>query len=164
MRLFFTLLLSILFINPVFSAVLEAGVSVNEIPDDFFGSWRVNATLENTNSHSTFKPKSMDFWNLSRKTDRVILDNPFSGANAEISIHTIEGNLVVFSKRVPYDNNKVLTDTVTLRLGENEFIGVNTLSLESYSLVDNHLMKTETAVYKIKGEKIAGNSVLKRDK
>jgi hypothetical protein len=63
MRLFFTLLLSILFINPVFSAVLEAGVSINEIPDDFFGSWRVNATLENTNSHSTFKPKSMDFCN-----------------------------------------------------------------------------------------------------
>ena len=104
----------------------------------------------------------MDFWNLSKVGDRVVLDNPFSGANAEISVQTIEGNLVVFSKRVPYDNNKVLTDTVTLRLGENEFSGINSLTLESYSLVDNHLMKTETAIYQIKGEKIAGESIIEK--
>ena len=142
------------------AAVLEAGVSVEEIPEAFFGSWRVIATLENTNSYSTFKPQSMDFWNLSKVGDRVVLDNPFSGANAEISVQTIEGNLVVFSKKLPYDGNKVLTDTVTLRLGENEFSGINSLTLESYSLVDNHLMKTETAIYQIKGEKIAGESII----
>ena len=141
------------------AAVLEAGVSIEEIPPAFFGSWRVRATLENTNSYSTFKPQSMDFWNLSKVGDRVVLDNPFSGANAEISVQTIEGNLVVFSKKLPYDGNKVLTDTVTLRLGENEFSGINSLTLESYSLVDNHLMKTETAIYQIKGEKIAGESI-----
>ena len=71
------------------AAVLEAGVSVEEIPEAFFGSWRVRATLENTNSYSTFKPQSMDFWNLSKVGDRVVLDNPFSGANAEISVQTI---------------------------------------------------------------------------
>ena len=142
------------------AVVLEAGVSVEEIPEAFFGSWRVIATLENTNSYSTFKPQSMDFWNLSKVGDRVVLDNPFSGANAEISVQTIEGNLVVFSKKLPYDGNKVLTDTVTLRLGENEFSGINSLTLESYSLVDNHLMKTETAIYQIKGEKIAGESII----
>ena len=142
------------------AAVLEAGVSIEEIPPAFFGSWRVRATLENTNSYSTFKPQSMDFWNLSKVGDRVVLDNPFSGANAEISVQTIEGNLVVFSKKLPYDGNKVLTDTVTLRLGENEFSGINSLTLESYSLVDNHLMKTETAIYQIKGEKIAGESII----
>ena len=144
------------------AAVLEAGVSVEEIPEAFFGSWRVRATLENTNSYSTFKPQSMDFWNLSKVGDRVVLDNPFSGANAEISVQTIEGNLVVFSKKLPYDGNKVLTDTVTLRLGENEFSGINSLTLESYSLVDNHLMKTETAIYQIKGEKIAGESIIEK--
>ena len=142
------------------AAILEAGVSIEEIPEAFFGSWRVRATLENTNSYSTFKPQSIDFWNLSKVGDRVVLDNPFSGANAEISVQTIEGNLVVFSKKLPYDGNKVLTDTVTLRLGENEFSGINSLTLESYSLVDNHLMKTETAIYQIKGEKIAGESII----
>ena len=162
MKKFFLLLFMLFTIQAVQAAVLEAGVSIEEIPEAFFGSWRVRATLENTNSYSTFKPQSMDFWNLSKVGDRVVLDNPFSGANAEISVQTIEGNLVVFSKRVPYDNNKVLTDTVTLRLGENEFSGINSLTLESYSLVDNHLMKTETAIYQIKGEKIAGESIIEK--
>lgn len=162
MKKIFLLIFMFFAIQTAQATVLEAGVSVNEIPEDFFGSWRVRATLENTNSYSTFKPQSMDFWNLSKVGDRVVLDNPFSGANAEISVQTIEGNLVVFSKRVPYDNNKVLTDTVTLRLGENEFSGINSLTLESYSLVDNHLMKTETAIYQIKGEKIAGESIIEK--
>ena len=161
MKKIFLLIFMFFAIQTAQAAVLEAGVSVEEIPEAFFGSWRVKATLENTNSYSTFKPQSMDFWNLSKVGDRVVLDNPFSGANAEISVQTIEGNLVVFSKKLPYDGNKVLTDTVTLRLGENEFSGINSLTLESYSLVDNHLMKTETAIYQIKGEKIAGESIIK---
>ena len=61
---------------------------------------------------------------------------------------------------MPYQNNKILTDTVTLRLKENTFSGINTLKLESFSLIDNHLMKTETATYHITGEKLSGDSVL----
>ena len=138
---------------------LKAGVSVNDIPKAFFGSWRVIAKLEDSNSYGTFKPQSIDFWTLSRVGVKVTLSNPFTGANAEVSLKTIEGNLIVFSKKAPYDN-KMLTDTITLRLYDNNFSGINTLSLESYSLVDNHLMKTETARYVIKGEKISGESVL----
>lgn len=139
---------------------LQAGVSINDIPKAFFGSWRVNAKLEDTNSYTTFKPQSVDMWNLSRVGDKVTLSNPFSGANAEISVKTIEGNLIVFSKKAPYDN-KVLIDTVTIRLNENSFSGINELTLESYSMVDNHLMKAEKARYKISGEKISGESILK---
>ena len=138
---------------------LKAGVSVNDIPKAFFGSWRVIAKLEDSNSYGTFKPQSIDFWTLSRVGVKVTLSNPFTGANAEVSLKTVEGNLIVFSKKAPYDN-KMLTDTITLRLSDNNFSGINTLSLESYSLVDNHLMKTETARYVIKGEKISGESVL----
>lgn len=138
---------------------LKAGVSVNDIPKAFFGSWRVIAKLEDSNSYGTFKPQSIDFWTLSRVGDKVTLSNPFTGANAEVSLKTVEGNLIVFSKKAPYDN-KMLTDTITLRLSDNNFSGINTLSLESYSLVDNHLMKTETARYVIKGEKISGESIL----
>ena len=138
---------------------LKAGVSVNDIPKAFFGSWRVIAKLEDSNSYGTFKPQSIDFWTLSRVGDKVTLSNPFTGANAEVSLKTIEGNLIVFSKKAPYDN-KMLTDTITLRLSDNNFSGINTLSLESYSLVYNHLMKTETARYVIKGEKISGESIL----
>lgn len=159
-------ILSILFlllILPVMAQdmVLKAGVSVEDVPKALYGSWRVNAKLDDTNSRATFKPQSIDFWNLSRVGDKITLDNPFSGANAEISVSTVEGNLVVFSKKLPYDNNKVLTDTVTLRLKDNTFSGINSLTLESYSLIDNHLMKTEYARYLIEGEKIAGDSLIK---
>ena len=142
------------------ATVLEAGISVDHVPKALFGSWRVNAKLEQTNSPRTFRPQSIDFWELSRVDDTIKLNNPYSGANAEISVQTVEGKLVVFSKKLPYDGNKVLTDTVTLRLNENEFSGINTLKLESFSLIDNHLMKTETATYKITGEKISGENVL----
>ena len=139
---------------------LQAGVSINDVPKAFFGSWRVTAKLEDTNSYGTFKPQSVDFWTLSRVGDKITLSNPFSGASAEVSLKSVEGNVIVFSKKAPYDN-KMLTDTITIRLSDNTFTGFNTLSLESFSLVDNHLMKTETARYKISGEKISGESVLK---
>ena len=158
----FLLILLILVLSPIVLAedmVLNAGVSINDIPKAFFGSWRVTAKLEDTNSYGTFKPVSTDLWNLSRIGDKITLSNPFSGANADISVKTVEGNLIVFSKKAPYDN-KVLTDTVTIRLSDNTFSGINDLRLESFSLVDNHLMKSEHAKYIIKGEKISGESVL----
>ncbi len=156
------LILFLLLILPVFAQdiVLKAGVSVEDVPKALYGSWRVNAKLDDTNSRTTFKPQSIDFWNLSRVGDKITLDNPFSGAKADISVSTVEGNLIVFSKKLPYDNNKVLTDTVTIRLNDNTFSGINSLTLESYSLIDNHLMKTEYARYLIEGEKIAGQSVI----
>lgn len=140
--------------------ILSTGIAINDIPKAFFGSWRVTAKLADTNSYGTFKPVSTDMWNLSRVGDKITLSNPFSGANAEISVKAVEGNIVVFSKKAPYDN-KILIDTVTIRLTGNTFSGINDLTLESYSLVDNHLMKTEHAKYTIKGEKISGESILK---
>lgn len=140
--------------------ILEAGVSVEEVPKALFGTWRVNAKLDSTNSYKTFKAQSIDFWNLIRADGKVTLDNPYSGANAEISVTAVEGNLVVFTKKTPYDNNKILTDTVNLRIDGDKFSGINTLKLESFSLIDNHLMKTETAQYLIKGEKISGESII----
>lgn len=157
----FLVLLIMFFIPQVYAEdfTLSAGVSVNDVPKAFFGSWRVTAKIEDSNSYGTFKPTSCDLWNLTRVGDRITLTNPFSGANAEISLKSVEGNLIVFTKKAPYDN-KVLTDVVTIRLSDNEFTGVNDLTLESFSLIDNHLMKSEHAKYRIKGEKISGESVL----
>lgn len=161
----FFVILSLILAMPFLYAnefTLKAGVSVEDVPKALYGSWRVTAILEDTNSYRTFKPKSSDMWTLSRIGEKITLSNPFSGANAEISVETIEGNLVVFSKKAPYDN-KILTDIVTIRLSEDTFSGINNLTLESYSLVDNHLMKSEYAKYKITGEKISGDSILKID-
>lgn len=156
------LLLLIMLVMPLVCAedfTLSAGVSVNDVPKAFFGSWRVTAKIEDSNSYGTFKPTSCDMWNLTRVGDKITLTNPFSGASADISLKSVEGNLIVFSKKAPYDN-KVLTDVVTIRLSDNEFTGINDLNLESFSLIDNHLMKSEHAKYRIKGEKISGESVL----
>ena len=146
-------------VSPAEEFTLSAGVSVNDVPKAFFGSWRVTAKLEDTNSYRTFKPQSVDMWNLSRVGDVITLDNPFTGAKAEINLRAVEGNLVVFTKKAPYDN-KILTDTISLRLDGGKFSGINTLKLEQFSLIDNHLMKTETARYIIKGEKVSGESVI----
>lgn len=156
LALFFVLF----FINTANATVIEAGISVEHVPKALYGSWRVRAKLDRTNAPGSFKAQSIDFWELSRADDTIRLNNPFSGANAEISVQTVEGTLVVFSKRLPYDGNKILTDTVTLRIKGNEFSGINTLTLEYFSLIDNHLMKTETATYQIVGEKISGDSVI----
>ena len=139
--------------------VLSAGVSVNEVPKALFGSWRITAKIEDSNSYRTFKPQSADFWTLTRIGDKLILENPFTGATAEVSIRAVEGNLVVFSKKAPYDN-KVLTDTVSIRIDKNNFEGINTLVLETFSNIDGHVIKTENARYIINGEKVAGENAI----
>lgn len=161
MKKLFILFFAFLFASIVHAEVIEAGVSIEEVPKALYGGWRITAQLDTTNARSSFKPQSLDFWTLSRAGDSITLDNPLSGANSTISVKTVEGNLIVFSKKTPYDNNKVLTDVVTIRLNEDSFTGINDLKLETFSLIDNHLMKTETAKYIIKGEKISGESILR---
>ncbi len=147
----------------VHAEVLKTGVSVEHVPKALYGSWRVMAKLDRTNSPQIFRPQSLDFWNLTRIGNTIELDNPMSGANAEISLQTVEDNIIVFSKKLPYDKNKVLTDTVTIRLNKNTFSGINSLVLETFSLIDNHLIKTQTATYHIKGEKIAGENIIETE-
>jgi len=148
------------FVQASNAEVFEAGVAIEHVPKALYGSWRVSAKLDKTNAHSIFKPQSLDFWSLSRVGDVIELDNPMTGATAEVLVQTVEGNIIVFSKKSPYDGNKILTDTVTIRLNGNEFSGINSLVLETFSLIDKRLIKTQTATYHIKGEKIAGESVI----
>jgi hypothetical protein len=158
--LFFILI--IFFMLPVKSEenyTLSAGVSINEIPKTFYGSWRVVAKLDETDSLRTFKPQSVDIWTLSRVGNVITLSNPFNGASAQISLKTVEGNLVIFSKEAPF-GDKILTDTVSLRLDKNKFSGINTLYLKTYSTKDGEVKKTESARYIINGEKISGEDVL----
>ena len=139
---------------------LSAGISIDDVPKALYGNWRVVAKLKETDSYGTFKPQSVDMWTLSRIGDQITLSNPFSGANATISLQTVEGNLVIFSKKTPY-GDKMLSDTISIRLDNNAFSGINTLCLEVFSQVDKHSLRKENATYIIKGEKISGDSILK---
>lgn len=139
---------------------LKAGVSVVEqVPNSFYGNWRVTATLEDTTSPQKFKPQSVDMWNLSREGDVINLCNPFTGASASITVSYVDNSIIKFSKTGDYENKK-LTDTVELKLEGDNFTGINKLTLETISDVDKSVLKKETAVYVLKGEKISGTSVL----
>lgn len=139
--------------------VLKTGVSIDKVPKELFGTWRVSSKITSTNSDGLFKPKSIDLWNLSRVDDVITLDNPFSGANASIVISNVDGNAIKFKRTGKYDNNKKLTDTVQLVLKKDQFKGVNNIKLDTVSEVDGHVLKTEWATYSLLGEKISGETV-----
>lgn len=145
------------FVLPSFSEPIKAGVSkIDMLPDDFFGSWRVVAKIDKQSGSVNFKPNTIDLWNLSRKGDVINLNNPFTGASASVKLDYVEGNIIRFTKTGDYDNKK-LTDTVDLKLNGDTFTGINSLKLETYSTDDNSLIKTDTALYILKGEKISGS-------
>lgn len=139
---------------------LQAGISLDKIPKEFYGTWRVSSKLVSTNSEGTFKDHSIDLWNLSRKGNVITLDNPFSGAKASITVDEVKGQLIKFKKTGDYDGKK-LTDAVQLTLAKETFSGVNNLKLDTVSEIDGHILKTDWASYKLTGEKISGSSINK---
>lgn len=138
--------------------VLKSGIAIDKIPKDFYGTWRVTSKIICTNSDGLFKENSVDLWNLSRVGNVLTLDNPFSGANASVTVNEVNGRSIKFRNIGDYDNKK-LTDTVQLVLGKDTFKGVNNLKLDTISEIDGHVLKTEWATYNITGEKISGTSV-----
>lgn len=138
--------------------VIHAGISIDKVPNEFYGTWRVESQLVSTNAPERFKANTVDLWNLSRAGDVITLDNPFSGAHASIMVDSVNNKTVKFKKIGDYDNQK-LTDTVQVTLGKETFTGTNTLKMDTVSQLDGHVLKSETATYKLKGEKISGSSV-----
>ena len=151
-----------LLLQPVFSAqkpyTLTAGVSINQVPKTFYGTWRVSSHIIDSNNSEIFKQKNVDLWNLSRAGDVITLENPFSKACASIIINEVNGNYIKFEKKGTYDNQK-LTDTVRLTLGKDSFTGENYLKLDTISDIDGHVIKTQWAKYRLIGEKISGESI-----
>ena len=138
---------------------LQAGISIDSVPDSFYGNWRVLAKISKQSGSINFRPQAVDLWNLSREGNVINLNNPFTGANASVKVDYVEGNLIRFTKTGQYDGNKILTDTVDLKLSGDTFTGINTLVLETYSNIDKSLLKKDTAIYVLRGEKISGVSI-----
>jgi len=151
-------------IAPTFTSenyTLKTGISIlDNIPKEFYGTWRVSSELIYTNSEDTFKPKSVDLWNLSRTGNVITLDNPFSGAKASITVDEVNNKLIKFKKIGDYDSKK-LTDIVQLKLEKETFSGTNNLIIETLSNIDKSVIKSEKATYKLVGEKISGSSITK---
>ncbi len=131
--------------------LLTAEISM--VPQSFYGTWRVVSKRVETDSQSTFKQDGLDIWNLSRSYDVISLCNPFNGAKAEITVREADSGHVVFTKTGKYDK-KVLSDRVELNIDGETFVGTDTIKLDTYS--GGKIVKTETAKYSLKGEKISG--------
>lgn len=131
---------------------------VKEVPEGFFGTWRVSAKCLETDSPATFKEKTVDLWNILQVGNVIKLSNPFSGASAEITINGTEDKTIEFSKTGKY-NNQILTDTVKITITDDTFTGLDTLKLDTYSDIDNSIKKTSHAKYSIKGERISGQKI-----
>lgn len=153
-------LLFILIGISVSAQTLEAGARIDKIPDGFFGSWRVIAKIDKSQGSVYFKPNGIDFWNLSRVGDVINLNNPFTGASGSVRMDYVEGNIIRFTKTGEYDSNQKLTDTVDLKLNGDTFTGVNYITLETFSNIDNSLIKKDTAIYILKGERIFGENII----
>jgi hypothetical protein len=163
-RIFSVLLVIILsaFIYKVSAeTLLQSGVSVEHIPNALFGTWQVQAQLEKTSDYSVFKVQTQDVWNLSKSGNVITLENPFTRAKAVVKVNQVEGNVIVFSRGTTCDN-RVLKDTVTIRINGDKFAGYNDLVYETLSLHDGHVLKRDTAKYLLKGTKISGSSILKK--
>ncbi|MCM1338154.1 MAG: hypothetical protein NC191_00605 [Muribaculaceae bacterium] len=139
------------------SPVLKGAVMA--VPNDMYGLWRVSSKLIDTDSPVKFKEKSLDLWNLSTENNVINLSNPFSGASARVEINEVDGNTVTFTK-CGTSGNKKLTDTVKITISSESFEGTNKLKLDTISEVNGNIIKTETATYSLKGERIAGESIL----
>jgi len=157
-KLLFTFCLLLFTLSSAFAkdTVLNAGISIDKVPQELYGNWRVKSQLISTNSEGLFKENCVDLWNLSKVGNVLTLDNPFSGAHASIVINEVDGRLIKFQKIGDYDEKK-LTDTVQLNLGKETFTGINNLKFDTVS--EGHVTKTEWATYKLSGEKISGTSV-----
>ncbi|MBQ8458930.1 hypothetical protein IJ541_02375 [bacterium] len=154
----FLAILAIFFLSLTSFAQTVLKGSVVKVPDKFFGTWRVVSKCVETDSPIIFKEKGLDLWNISQINDVIKLSNPLTGASAQIRVENVAKDRVEFIKTGKY-NNKLLTDKVSISIIEDSFTGYDTLKLETISDIDGSVVKTETAKYSIKGERIAGQSV-----
>ena len=150
------IIFSILSVCAEETKLLTAQISM--VPQSFYGTWRVLSKRIETDSPSVFKTEGLDVWNLSHTYDVITLCNPFNGAKAEITVSRADNNYIIFTKTGKYDT-KILSDRVELNLEGDKFTGINTLQLDTYS--QGKLVKSESAKYSLKGEKIGGGVVVK---
>ncbi len=155
-------ILSVLFmfvylcVNFACATVIEGNVTMTDkIPEEIYGSWRVEAVCTRTTNKEMFETGSVDIWTLNRNGETVTLSNPLSGARADININEVKGKTVKFVKKSYYpDEESVETPILTLQ-GDN-FTGVDRINVKTYQ--NGKLIREDYVEYQVRGTKISGAS------
>ena len=138
------------------TTVIKGGVSLsNQVPKDFFETWKVTSVQTYTNNPSLFTGKSVDYWNLSKENDVITLSNPVSGAEASVTLEEVEGNRIKFLRKQDKNDEKVRETPILTLDGEN-FYGTDKIVIEKYKYGEK--VSSDVVIYKIKAQKISGNS------
>ena len=139
---------------PCFSKVIVGNVSVTDkVPTEFYGNWKVVSVCTKSTNTEYFDSTSVDIWRLSRNGDTIILENPMSGARAEVEVSDVKGTTVKFEKRNYYPDEESLETPILTLQGDN-FVGVDKISIKTFK--DGKLIKEDYVEYKVKGTKISG--------
>ena len=128
-------------VSPCLAKVIVGNVSVtDQVPQEFFGDWKVYSVCTKSTNKDYFDSTSVDIWRLSRNGDTVTLENPMSGARADVEVSDIKGSTVKFEKKTYYpDEESIETPILTLQ-GDN-FTGVDKISIKTFK--DGKLIKEE---------------------
>lgn len=139
--------------------VLRGGVSLaSQVPQGFFGKWKVNSELVHTTSMEFFAPYSIDQWTMMRSGDTITLENPESGAIASVTVNQVKGNTITFT-RTKKDQYEEMTETPTITLVGENFYGTDKITIKKYKY--NTLVKQDVVEFIVRGEKLYGSPVTK---
>lgn len=133
---------------------LRGNVSViQDLPEEFFGTWSIVSRLIDTTHPETFRMKSSDIWTFQRQDNVITLSNPVSGATASITINEVRGQTAVFSRKQE-EKDEIETEIVEITVEGDKFSGTDLIVMEYL----RNGIKTNTirVKYKVTGYKISG--------
>lgn len=154
------LILFIMFLGgfslPAGSTTLKAGISLSDsVPTGFFGSWKITSVMIDSTNPKMFNETSKDFWNLSKSYDVITLSNPFSGAEASVTVEDVKNNQIKFS-HVSKSKDAKMIETPTITLEGDSFYGTDEIIVEKYK--NGTLVSKDMVTYRITAEKVSSNA------
>jgi hypothetical protein len=125
-----------------------------DLPEQFYGTWKVISTVQETNRPDIFEKGSVDIWTFQKRGEVITLINPLTGAKASITVNQVQGNTARFT-RIKNEGGIIEIETPEITVDKNTFYGTDIIKFE-YSL-KNNLLKSTVGKYKIKGFRIVEN-------
>ncbi len=137
--------------------LITGSVSLLEnVPQGFFGTWKVIAVQVYSNNPFLFNSMSVEFWKLEKRNNNLILTNPESGATAAVTLDEVNNNTIKFRRTSDTPFEKV-EEIPEITLNGEIFFGTDTIVINKYK--NDTFIGKEMVQFKLKGIKQSGASV-----